>query len=421
MAIVKGTAVAQGTYKRIGNIVFRQTKSGTVAAQRPVTMGNPRTDAQMSQRIRLANLVTFYRASKQWMRKAFETKERKQSDFNAFVKANLANNPVALTKSEAAAGACVLYPYRISMGSLPPVSISSVGDIAVSDLFIGDGGDLVETIGTGLYFKENATIAALSELLLANNLTLRSGDQVSFLQYKISQVDSTPYAVCTPYELIIDITDGRRIADVWPTRDAEGNIPVCVGGTAGALALAVDQTTISAFALVISRTESGTTRVSRANLVVADSTLYSYYTSAEHVAEAAASYGEQVSVFLDSDTEISPAAQNTSETRAVIGFEVNDSSDVGSYYPAGATAPNGITAGKEIQIIVSGRVAVSEIELYRDNGEGGLQRFSDWNAPSDFTQSGNRLVKTLSDSINSKIARITVTWQDGYSANADFA
>ncbi len=41
---------------------------------------NPKTPAQMGQRVKWANLVAFYRANASWMPKAFENKKATQSD-----------------------------------------------------------------------------------------------------------------------------------------------------------------------------------------------------------------------------------------------------------------------------------------------------------------------------------------------------
>lgn len=343
MAIVRGTAVADQVKKRIGNIVFRQTKDGTVAGQRPASMTNPRTLAQMSQRIRLASLVTFYRASRYWMRKGWELKDRKESDYNAFVKANLANNPVALTKTEASNGACVVYPYRISKGSIAPIQMTESGDTMLSNIYIGDGGNILTNT---TYINPDATIGELSALILANNLTPKAGDQLSILSYQQSaDADGTPYVTVAQYEIALDVTDGRKIGAFWPVTG--NDVLVQVGGDASMLQIGINKASASGFAMVLSRTEGGQTRVSTQSLIVPDSQNYSYYTSAQHVSDAAASYGQNTEVFLDSNGIESPV-YNPEVQAAIMGVTVG-----GTYYPVGTPSPGGIQGGTELQIRVN--------------------------------------------------------------------
>lgn len=412
MAIVRGTAVADQVKKRIGNIVFRQTKGGTVAAQRPASMTNPRTLAQMSQRIRLASLVTFYRASRYWMRKGWELKSSKESDYNAFVKANLATNPVALTKAEASYGACVVFPYVISKGSLAPIQMTESGDYILSNIYIGDGGTVM---GSGEFINPNATIGELSALILAYNLTPRAGDQLSVLSYQQSvDANGTPYVVVSQYEIILDVTDGRLIGDYWPV---QGNdVLVIAAGDASMLSLGIAKASASGFAIVLSRTEGGQTHVSTQSLIVPDSTNYSYYTSAQHVSDAAASYGQNSEVFLDSNGIDTPN-YNPSVTPAILGITIG-----GTYYPAGSTLPSGFTQGTEFAIKVQNVTSFSGtvqdvLRFYTAaSGTSSAQRYT----AANLTLGGNLISGTLNSSLTSEVVKIELYAQDGVFLVAEF-
>ena len=93
-------------------------------------ISNPRTKAQMSQRVKLANLVGFYRLLRPLLGDSFLRRPANQSSYNAFVKANLASSRVYLTKEQASSGYVVTAPYTITDGTLQ----SSGWDKASPDL-----------------------------------------------------------------------------------------------------------------------------------------------------------------------------------------------------------------------------------------------------------------------------------------------
>ena len=118
MAILK-SLIVRGGRKQIGGMVLYSRNGETIARELAAQVTNPRTPAQMEQRVKLSNLVAVYRANASWMRGAFENKKDRESDYNAFVSANVGNNAVALSKSDVAAGAAVVGNYKITSGSLP--------------------------------------------------------------------------------------------------------------------------------------------------------------------------------------------------------------------------------------------------------------------------------------------------------------
>lgn len=385
-----------------------------MAAQRPASMTNPRTLAQMSQRIRLASLVSFYRASRYWMRKGWELKSTRESDYNAFVKANLATNPVAFTKTEASNGACVVYPYRISKGSLAPIQFVETGDNMLSNIYIGDGGGLISAANT---IVPTATIGELSALILANNLTPRAGDQLSILGYQQSvDADGTPYVVVNQFEIILDVTDGRLVREYWPI-DGD-NTMVFVGGDASNLQIGIAKASASGFAMVLSRTEGSITRVSTQSLIVTDTQNYSYYTSAQHVADAAASYGQNTEVFLDSNGIDSPS-YNPDITQALLGLELG-SGDVGTYYPVGSAGPAGMVSGSTVGL----RMVKAPSALYTESNAIVLNYGDAGNvgiASTAVTIQGSRIIFSMPSTKNSPLARVTIAFASGEIVVGEFA
>jgi len=62
MAIVKSTAIGEAK-NSLGQITFQDRQGAPpLARQKPIHVANPRTEAQMTQREKLANLVAAWRA-----------------------------------------------------------------------------------------------------------------------------------------------------------------------------------------------------------------------------------------------------------------------------------------------------------------------------------------------------------------------
>lgn len=103
---------------KLGEQVFMRTGGEQRARTYLKAISNPRTKAQMSQRVKLANLVGFYRLLRPLLGDSFLRRPANQSSYNAFVKANLASSRVYLTKEQASSGYVVTAPYTITDGTL---------------------------------------------------------------------------------------------------------------------------------------------------------------------------------------------------------------------------------------------------------------------------------------------------------------
>lgn len=287
MAKVKSGGI-RNLIGRVGGNVYYMNKGQNIARELAPAISNPQTAAQQEQRMRWANLVSFYRVNLPWMKRgAFESKKQTWSDYNAFVSANSKISPVYLTKGEAEQGAAVVAPYTITKGSLPSIGLVSdeTNEQFVSDLFVGD-----------LVISGTTTAAQLSAALLANNNGLQESDQISFiLNLQSSSAQSVPFITARYYEFIIDSSDNRTladlglngviIADTW-----EGNECLCLvhgGATCGG-------------AIILSRTTSGNIKVSTQSLVLNAAAIayLANYTSDAALQRAAQSYGENEANFL---------------------------------------------------------------------------------------------------------------------------
>lgn len=128
---------ATGTMSgKLGVYVFMRRK-GVQVQRSLVTPEDRKTYAQGFQRAKLANIIANYRELIPIMKGAFETKPERQSDYNAFMQANLTDLPtVYFVKELAARGAGVCMPYMVSKGTLPPLSIAA-GAATTSEWSIG--------------------------------------------------------------------------------------------------------------------------------------------------------------------------------------------------------------------------------------------------------------------------------------------
>lgn len=286
MAVVKNFWLRDNTQK-LGGAVIYQVNGQTLMRQLAPAVSNPRTDAQMSTRVRLANLVAFYRVSAKWMRGAFETKAANQSDYNAFVSANASANAVWLTKSQVEAGTCVVAPYVISRGSMGEIRQSVTATQIASNLYTGD-----------LVISAATTIADLSSALIANNNGLQNGDQLSIIQYIQNTATGGAYSVvCRAYEVILSTTNTLPLSNYLPV-----DILTTTGGDNSALAI-LTASFVGGASFILSRTQGGRILVSTSQVsLTANNTIYTAMTSSTQKDAAVRSYGTTTTVFLDAAT-----------------------------------------------------------------------------------------------------------------------
>ena len=194
MAILK-SLIIRGARKQVGGMVLYNRNGETIARELAPQVSNPRTPAQMVQRIKLSNLVAVYRANSSWMRGAFEDKAARESDYNAFVSANIDSNAVALAKSDVASGAAVVGPYKITSGSMPVIETTLNGTDLTTNLFVG-----------ALSITGTTTIGQVSQALIDNNGGILAGMQLSLvINLQLAAAGSgVPYITTRAYEMIIN-------------------------------------------------------------------------------------------------------------------------------------------------------------------------------------------------------------------------
>lgn len=339
MAISK-SLYTRGMKQRLGGAVFYQQAGRTIARELAANVANPQTPLQMSQRVKWSNLVSFYRANKSWMKKAFETKKRTQSDYNKFMSVNTAMSDIYLTKAQAAAGGCVVAAYRVSEGSLPPVEVYKL-----------DTGNM----GTDLFlpidfaFTDNMTIGEISTALLLSNPGLRMGDQLSFIRETMTSTSSAniPYVQTRVYEFVLEPQSTRLFKEYYPAElmsyaviDNKNRLCVINNGNAGG------------FTFVVSRTTGGKTQVSTQSLTLLNMDYYiKVFTSSVQKEAAINSYGVGEDVFLESRVYFPSNADTI--TLGIVGVYV----DGEAIQPEEEAHTYGDLAGSPLEIIVNEEVS----------------------------------------------------------------
>ena len=278
----------RGAKKKLGGTVLYTQGGRTLQRELAPEVKNPKTPAQMGQRVKWANLVAFYRANAGWMPKAFENKKATQSDYNKFMSLNAANSRIYLTKEQARQGACVVDSYRVSDGTLQPVDIFPTENNWVTNLYL-----------TGLdKLDATTTVAAFSTALLASNAGLRSGDQLSFI--RITQLNNNttgiPYVQVRAYELLINEQGPGLLKDFWPIE------LIGLGEEQETPAIMVkNNNKQGGFALIVSRTQGGRVLVSPSQVTQVNmSAIINQYSSSAALQAAIDSYGQGDEIFLDS-------------------------------------------------------------------------------------------------------------------------
>lgn len=278
----------RGAKKKLGGTVLYTQGGRTLQRELAPEVKNPKTPAQMGQRVKWSNLVAFYRANSGWMPKAFENKKATQSDYNKFMSLNASSSRIYLTKEQARQGACVVDSYRVSDGTLQPIDIFPAANNWVTNLYL-----------TGLNKLDGTTtVAAFSTALLASNAGLRSGDQISFIRITqlFNNTTSIPYIQVRAYEMLINEQGPGLVKDFWPIE------LVALGQEQETPAIMVkNNNKQGGFALIISRTQGGRVLVSPSQVTQVNmADIIKQYSSDAALAKAIESYGQGDDVFLDS-------------------------------------------------------------------------------------------------------------------------
>lgn len=334
MAIVKNFWLKNQTKKLAGAVIYQamgQTRSRELAAE----VSNPRTIDQMSQRVKWANLVNFYRANKSWMKFAFETKPTNRTDYNQFMSLNMANSRIYLPKGVANQGGCVVDSYVMTQGSLPSIEFNDRTDDWATNLFLPSAFDITST----------TTIAEVSQALIQSNPALREGDQVSFIRLTQQTNSNTgvPFVVVRKYEVILNTSDLRFFYEYMPADYISAD-----GGSNNNCIIVNNSGNAGGFLMILSRTTGGKTYVSTQNVIVANNdAIIQAYSSSNALQTAIDSYGESTEPFLTSTT----AEQDSQAPVSASIVAING--DFGTHVPGEIFGPITLNVADEFEVVMS--------------------------------------------------------------------
>lgn len=257
-----------------------------------------RTDVQQARRVKWANLVNFYSGNKAWMKKAYENLPAGVSVFNRFMQLNIGSADVALTRQEAQAKTWVPASYRLTQGSLPPMSTSFQGEMPRAAL----RGELAISAET--------TVAKFSAALIAANAEFRNGDAIVFVAFfgeaaQPSPQNSLTAATYVYEELLLDTEDTSLMQVKYPSFSHDSGFLVNERGDGAGGAV-----------FIHTRKSGGKLYVSTQDLALNDllqEELTEWRSSAQ-MAKAIASYGESTNVPLAPGGAVSGSSGNDSST-----------------------------------------------------------------------------------------------------------
>ena len=287
MAIINSMWL-KGSKKRLGGTVIYQAMGQTRQRELAAEVSNPRTESQMNQRVKWANLVNFYRANRSWMKYAYETRKASQSEYNKFMSLNVTNSRIYLTKQLANAGGCVVDDYIMTQGSLPSIElVPTTNGYVNTNIVLGS-----------FEFTASTTVSQFSTAVLENNPGIRTGDQLSFVRLTQMTNASTgvPYVVVREFEVIIDTNNLQLMSEYWPM-----DYIYSWGSETRYLAVGTSTGKSGGFLMILSRTISGKTYVSSQRIYpVAMNAFIQAYSSQTALQAAIDSYGVNEDAFLSS-------------------------------------------------------------------------------------------------------------------------
>lgn len=280
---------------KVGDVVFQRLKGQQITKARNRNPNNPRTYAQMGQRVRLASCVDFYKRNTAFFPFAFQDKTEKESEYNAFTRANIMLSPF-MTKEQVTNGVVIPAPWIMTNGELTEYPLTYDQDYEEEDQQVisyafAENVECDETLSNPL--DNLAQILSEGDML---TLYFYSVDVVSssqiytrgYLQYTLSNGEivekrDNPY-ISFDLRLVGSKHIGFNVAIALPKSVAGSSLDAAVGLCA-----------------VISRKSGSRILVSPSRLVLNDSARVAYFTYRQPhwLNYCCESYGEISSALLD--------------------------------------------------------------------------------------------------------------------------
>ena len=202
-------AILNGILKKLngsaGSLTFKQVNGQTVVSEKATIVKNARTPAQQRQRTKWGNVIQMYKGICPLINYGFESKPVGKSDYNMFMQANMKLTDIYLTRQEIAGGACIAAPYQLTQGSLPSIVVVGKGEMAKTDIFLGE-----------LKIDENTTVKEFAQAVVSNNADYDYGDQIAFFDVlqKVNAVTLIPYCQFSATNVVLDKASEVKLWDL---------------------------------------------------------------------------------------------------------------------------------------------------------------------------------------------------------------
>lgn len=295
MAILKS---GLGTFSgKIGGIRAWESNGRTIVASYDVKCKNPKTEAQMKQRLKLINILNNYRVLKPALLENFEGIAGNRNAATFFRKYNLRQKPVWLTKTDALYHKVVLAPYCVSQGIITPIeySLTSAG--------------LTSNIELGTTVKEVTTdVTNLAYAILQNHEDWSNGDTLQIVAMRQSLKDNlksdSSRAEMEAVTLIMTTGKNQPLDSVVGVNGLK-SMGITIANHDGRLGIDISNRSdyVYALALVHGRGTGIKRLLSTQNLVLSDTSIYDHYASSEQMVEALKSYKTK----MEPDAYLSPS------------------------------------------------------------------------------------------------------------------
>ena len=290
-------AILNGILKKLngsaGSLTFKQVNGQTVVSEKATTVKNTRTPAQQRQRTKWGNVVQMYKGICPLINYGFESKAPGCSDYNMFMKVNMKNSDIYLTREEVAGGACIAAPYQLTQGTLPSIVIVGSGENARTDIKLGD-----------LKIDVNTLVKDFAMAVVSNNADYDFGDQISFFDVlqRVNAVTGIPYCQFLATNVVLDKASEVKLLDIvskYGFATVDGYLGHIEGEGDGV------------YAWVHSRKSSAKTLVSTQSFVNNNAEMIAEYSGDQAYKRSVQTYGGESSSFLTPGTTTTQATDGS--------------------------------------------------------------------------------------------------------------
>lgn len=284
-----------GTLKgKAGGLTFFVQNGRQMMIPSKRSVRNPKTEAQMKQRVKMNNVLSAYHHMKGFLQNTFEGMIGNKNAAGFFRSHNLMLKPVWMTMQNKLNDDFVLAPYVVSNGIFPSIGYAYKDGSFVSDIEIGN-----------LELSENTEIWELTNYILHNSDNWAQGDvlEIVLLRQAVPSADdesgkSTKANVnlpdCSAVSLVLSNDNMTRLADVGYMESlSHRKVEIKLCNIDGHIAVKAEGNDVYACAMIHTRGSKQTLKSSPQSLCLSNTTLYDYFTGDEAMASALKSYKTQ--------------------------------------------------------------------------------------------------------------------------------